>query len=197
MSNEGAAPENAAQGRPPRRSARLVLTMIAVAAVLLVGMCVVAAVLVTRALSRAHKPVLANISRSNLKFVGLTILMYDNDYHAMPPDLRTLHKVGFLKDPMMLSEPLGAKADPQRLDETSFYRYAPLRYPGEDDKRDYMAAPVAWEKEPILPSGQVNVLRLDGSVELMSHDRLASEVARFSGLYITPPVLPPAAPLAR
>ncbi len=130
-------------------------------------------------------------SRQSLKHIGLAVLMYDDAFEAMPPDLQTLYSTHYVKDPAVFEAPRGSRVDVSRIDETSFYEYAPIRRAEAPATQPYPEdAPILWEKAPILRNGEIVVLYADGHARRITRDELALEVDRFADLYFTKPRLP-------
>lgn len=96
----------------------------------------------------------AQRSKTNIKYLGLSLLMYSNDHeYKLPPDLKTLATEGYLQKGKTIESPITGKA----------YVYLT---PGVSDRGPGTTV-VAYDDAPLKASGDLYIaLYLDGHVML-------------------------------
>ena len=122
-------------------------------------------------LTMAHDAAYVTTCKSNLKQIGLGILMYQADCdYEFPPDLQILHDMGYVRDTSLFvcpSAPADVAPATYDIDGPSSYYYARVTK-GKDLKQ---VVPVMWDRF-VHPIGVVNVFYSDGRVA--SHDAARS-----------------------
>ena len=172
----------------------LAIAGVVLGAVFVALMCMAApmAAILLPTLSRARTQVLATSSKNNLKQLGLGVLMYENDYQVMPTSLQVLYDEGYMKDPNIFKHP-GSPIEVanENIDgSSSYYYFAPPAMLGEDGEMLSSDIPIMWEKDFWNPGNKINVLFIDGHVELADPDRLRNFVEEYGDLYTVPPEVP-------
>ena len=180
-----------ARARGELKGSGLAIAGIVMGALFFLATCLVAPFGAALLLPRLKQDAADSRAKSNLERIGMAVLMYEGDYDAMPPDMEILYAGRYVRDLSIFDAP----GETERtlagsIDETSGYRYFPVRR-GADTERPYPDdAPIAWEKRPRRHDGMVRVLTADGAVVRMPRTALAADVERYRELYLTTPMMP-------
>jgi hypothetical protein len=180
-----------AGSRGELKGSGLAIAGILMGALFLVATCLAVPFGAALVLPRLKHDALRATTTSNLRHIGLAVLMYDADYEAMPPDLEILYSGGYVRDVNTFNAPgEEGRAFAGSIDDTTGYYYTPMRR-SEDEPRPYPAnAPIAWEKRPRHPDGLVSTLTAGGAVVRMGREALKAAADARRELYLETPVLP-------
>ena len=150
---------------------------------------------------RNREPARQTMCKTNLKQIGLAVLLYQDSFGDYPPDLEILITTGFAGDSQVFRCPSQEGKDIRigdNIDAEGSYYYARIA-PGGNPP-DEIPVPIAWDKKCVhrvslgantsasLPG--VNVLHSDGSATTLTCDALKAAVAKYAEYYAKPPELP-------